>query len=128
MSPEPYVLVVDDNPTICHLHAEALREASLEVTEAKDGVAALDIIRARPPLVIVTDGNMPRLDGMALIRWVRSNAKTRDIPIVMVSADNSEDFAAAALSAGCDAMLSKPCSAEALQSVVQEIRLRRHAA
>jgi CheY-like chemotaxis protein len=121
----PYVLVVDDNASVCRLHAEALRQTSIEVEEAADGVAALALIRQRPPAVIVTDGNMPRLNGLALARWVRGHASTRSIPIVIVSADaDREDFAAEAWESGCDVMLGKPCSLATLQSVVRDVRRR----
>jgi DNA-binding response OmpR family regulator len=122
----PYVLVVDDNAAVCRLHAEALRQASIEVEEAEDGVAALALIRERPPAVIVTDGDMPRLNGLALTRWVRGRASTRSIPIVIVSADiDSEAFAAEAWESGCDVMLGKPCSIATLQLVVRDVRRRR---
>jgi len=114
-----YVLVVDDNSTICHLFAEALRQASLEVEEAKDGIAAMALIQERTPAVIVTDRDMPGLDGLALVRWVRARPCTKQVPIVLVSAGaNSPDCAAEAWESGCDAVLQKPCSVRELQLIV----------
>jgi len=92
----------------------------MEVAEAIDGRAALDLIRARPPAVIVTDVQMPRLDGLALSRLVRADATTRGVPIVIVSSYGSlPAFAAEARDAGCDVVLSKPCAPVTLCSVVR---------
>ena len=116
----PYVVVVDDDPSVRELHAKALRQAEMEVAEAVDGMAALHLIRARLPAVIVTDGQMPRLDGLALTRLVRTDTTTRGIPIVMVSSyATSPAFAAEALDAGCDRVFGKPCSLTILREVVR---------
>jgi CheY-like chemotaxis protein len=115
----PYVLVVDDDPAVRELYATALREASMEVVEAIDGLAALQLVRTRPPAAIVTDVEMPGLDGLALSRLVRRDAQTREIPIVIVSSHGgSTAFAAVGGDAGGNTVLRKPCSLATLRSVV----------
>jgi DNA-binding response OmpR family regulator len=118
-APDGYVLVVDDDPDVRALHAAAFRRASMEVVEAADGLAALHTIRARLPAVIVTDAQMPEMDGLALARAVRDDGRTRGAFIVMVSSSGgSTAFDAEAREAGCDMVFGKPCSLVVLESVV----------
>ena len=114
-----YVLVVDDDPDVRALHVALFRRASLEVVEAADGIAALQIIQSRLPAVIVTDAQMPEMDGLALTRAVRRDQQARGALIVMVSSSvGSATFDALARDAGCDMVFGKPCSLAVLRAVV----------
>jgi signal transduction histidine kinase len=123
------VLVVDDNADmrdyLCHL----LR--GWEVTAASDGLSALDIARAMPPHLIVTDVMMPGLDGFALLRELRSDPRTEAIPVLMLSARAGEEARVSGLGAGADDYIIKPFSARELRARVASLlnlsRARREA-
>jgi len=105
----PLVLIVDDVPDIRRLHTRYLYGSGMEVFTAENGVTALDAARRARPDVVVTDVDMPLMDGLDLCRSLRADETTRDVVVVMVTGDAS-DQTRAALDAGCDAVLAKPCS------------------
>src|SRR5688572_5273287 len=79
------ILAVDDSPSMRMLLRIALTEHGYDVAEAEDGVAALDWLKANTPDMIITDINMPRMDGFGLIDAVRSDGRHRDRPILVLS-------------------------------------------
>ena len=114
-----YVLVVDDDAAVRRLFTTALRRNGAEVGEATDGISALKMVCGRMPDVIVTDVTMPHLDGIEFIRRLRRNPRANAVPIIVVSGHAACDrIAAEAHEAGCDALLAKPCTLEALVTVV----------
>ncbi len=124
-----YVLIVDDDHAVRELFSRALRQTGAEVAEAVDGIAALKLVSGRVPDVVVTDVTMPRLDGIEFTRRLRRNARTKDVPIIVVSGHAaSGTIAEEARQAGCDAVLAKPCSIETLLSVVNNKSVDRLAA
>ncbi len=80
------VLIVDDEPDIANILGELLGEEGLDVRVVNDGREALAAMAEQPPDLLITDLMMPRMDGHALIRELRSNAAFRHIPIVVMSA------------------------------------------
>jgi CheY-like chemotaxis protein len=123
-----HVLLVDDEPAIRELFSMALQRAGADVAEAADGIAALKRVCVRAPDVVITDVTMPRLDGIELIKRLRKNPVMRDVPIIVVSGQGGSDAVAAlARQAGCDAVVSKPCTIEALLSAVNDTIARRPA-
>ena len=118
----PRVLVADDNPDLRAYVADLLRPAHVVVT-AVDGVEALDMIRADPPDIVLSDVMMPRLDGFGLVRELRADPRTRSIPVVLLSARAGEESAIQGLDAGSDDYLVKPFSARELIA-----RVRTHVA
>ncbi|HLM42865.1 MAG TPA: response regulator [Myxococcaceae bacterium] len=80
------VLIVDDEPDIAIILGELLGEEGLDVRVVHDGREALEALAVQTPDLLITDLMMPRMDGHALIRELRSNAKFRHIPIVVMSA------------------------------------------
>jgi chemotaxis protein histidine kinase CheA len=101
------VLVVDDSPVIRDLISEALRSHNLQVLEAGDGEEAWGRLQASPVDLVVTDVEMPRLDGLGLIRRVRAEMQGRPLPIVVVSMRGSDSDQQRAIEAGADAYLVK---------------------
>ena len=81
-----HVLIVDDEPDIAIILGELLGEEGLDVRVVHDGREALEALAVQTPDLLITDLMMPRMDGHALIRELRSNAKFRHIPIVVMSA------------------------------------------
>ena len=80
------ILVVDDEPPILHVLVETLRDEGHTVLHAVDGVAAQDLLIRHAPALIVSDVMMPRLDGVGLVRWMRTQPHLRDVPVIFVSA------------------------------------------
>jgi PAS domain S-box-containing protein len=124
----PRVLVADDNADMRQYVARLL-EGSYRVTEVCDGEAALHAASEDPPDLILTDVMMPRLDGFALIERLRADPRTRDVPIVMLSARAGEESRVEGLHAGADDYLVKPFGARELLARVsgnlKMARLRR---
>jgi signal transduction histidine kinase len=124
------VLMVDDNADMRAYLAQLLAPY-FEVVTAQDGDSALAAAIAEPPDVIVSDVMMPGLDGLELVRALRANARTQDVPIVLLSARGDADRLDA-LRLGADDYLLKPIGARELvarvRATVQLFRLRREAA
>ena len=81
------VLVVDDDPFIRSLLAAWLQDAGYLVAVAADGQQALEQVRRERPDILLLDLSMPRLDGYGVIKWLRQQPESRDLPILILSAD-----------------------------------------
>ncbi len=101
------VLVVDDSVTTRTLEKSILEAAGYEVQVATDGVEALERLSRLSFDLILSDVQMPRVDGLALVRAVRQDARLKGLPVVLVSSLDSAEQRAAGLEAGADAYLSK---------------------
>jgi signal transduction histidine kinase/DNA-binding NarL/FixJ family response regulator len=102
------VIVADDDEVNRALVSQWLESLGFAVKRATNGLEALQLLRAAPADLIVTDLVMPVVDGFELVRAVRSSAGQRSIPIVAMSASVSEASKQEALHAGCNAFVSKP--------------------
>src|SRR5205085_6734009 len=86
MSNRKKILVCDDEPHILHVVSTKLRKAGYDVMTAEDGSEALELARACPPDLIVTDCRMPMLSGLELCVRLKSEPATADVPALMLSA------------------------------------------
>jgi PAS domain S-box-containing protein len=124
------VLIADDNGDMRSYVARLLR-ARWEVVTATDGAAALELIRAQKPDLVLSDVMMPGLDGFGLLRELRSDPALRGIPVILLTARAGEDARVEGLDAGADDYLTKPFSARELIARVnanlEMVRLRREA-
>ena len=118
------ILVVDDVPDVRQVHSTFLYGSGMEVSTAENGIIALDAARHALPDVVVTDLEMPVMDGLDLCRHLRADAATRDVVVVVVTG-GAPDQAQAALDAGCDAVLGKPCSQTLLLATIRQLLERR---
>ena len=101
-------LVVDDSPLVRDIVAESLRSYGLHVLVAGDGEEALAVLAAEPGVdIVLTDMDMPRLDGLGLVRAIRSRAQGQDIPVVAISMRGNESEKKSALEAGVQAYIDK---------------------
>ncbi|MFI7600706.1 SpoIIE family protein phosphatase [Actinoplanes sp. NPDC049681] len=112
------VLLVDDNADLRD-HVARLLRPYWEVTTAVDGLDALERARRDPFDLVLTDVMMPRLDGFGLIKALRGDERTRDVPIVVLSARAGEESSVEGLAAGADDYLVKPFSARDLTARVR---------
>ncbi|HEY9631603.1 MAG TPA: ATP-binding protein [Coleofasciculaceae cyanobacterium] len=124
------ILLADDNTDMRH-YIQRLLSGTYTVETVVDGVAALDAIAKHPPDLVLTDMMMPRMDGLELLRSLRSQPHTQDIPIILLSARAGEEAYLEGLTAGADDYLVKPFSARELQTRVEATlklsKLRREA-
>jgi signal transduction histidine kinase len=112
------VLVVDDNADL-RAHIARLLAPYYTVETVADGSRALAAIRQRPPDLVLSDITLPDLDGLGLLRELRAQPTTRDLPFILVSARAGEESAVAGLDAGADDYLAKPFSARELVARVR---------
>ncbi|MDO9414327.1 MAG: response regulator [Pseudolabrys sp.] len=111
------VLVVDDSAFARKITRALLNNLGIKaITEASDGIAALEVIRQAPPDVIILDWEMPLLNGPELVRIVRSPGvfPAPDVPIIMLSSHGDKRRVLEALTLGVNEFLCKPVSAKAL--------------
>ena len=120
---EPLVLVVDDEATVRQALERALRLEGFAVTTAADGMEALAAVAQRPPAVIVLDVTMPRLDGVSVVRRLRSDGI--DVPVCMLSARDEVEDRVAGLQAGADDYLVKPFAIAELTARLEALLRRR---
>jgi PAS domain S-box-containing protein len=125
------VLVADDNQDMRH-YLSRLLGGAYEVEVAADGLVALAAARERPPDLVLADVMMPGLDGFGLLEQLRTDPRTRTVPVVLLSARAGEESRVEGLGAGADDYLAKPFSARELLARVNAhlelARVRREAA
>ncbi|WP_107049892.1 response regulator [Streptomyces bicolor] len=114
------VLVVDDNKVIRQLIRVNLELEGLEVVTAADGAECLEVVHQVRPDVITLDVVMPRLDGLRTAARLRSDPRTRDLPLAIISACAQHEVDSG-LDAGVDAFLAKPFEPAELVSLVRQL-------
>jgi Response regulator containing a CheY-like receiver domain and a GGDEF domain len=122
MNREPkVVLTVDDSRTMRDMLRLALTNAGFTVLQAEDGEHGLQVLREGAPDVIVTDINMPRLDGYGFIEGVRADPQHRTIPILVLSTESSPEKKMRAREAGASGWIVKPFSPEKLVEAIRRV-------
>ena len=115
-------LVVEDSPPMRKMIVFALsRVREVLVTEADDGVDALRRIANTRFDLIITDINMPILDGLKLVKRLRADEAYKDVPIVIITTEGAEEDRQRALALGANAYITKPIQAQQVISLVREI-------
>ena len=116
------VLVVDDSETVRQVLQLTLSNAGFDVIEAEDGDDALNKLFSAPVVdMLITDLNMPNMDGLELIKKIREDKKHRFTPIVMLTTESSEEKKRAGREAGASGWIVKPFKPEQLLKVVKMI-------
>jgi PleD family two-component response regulator len=118
------VLVVEDSTTIASVVKYFLELEGFEVLLAKDGNSGLESAKRNQPHVIVTDYNMPGMDGMAMVKALRAEAATRGIAVLMLTSEDSVEKEAQALEAGVDDYILKPVEPRRLAARVRSVLAR----
>ena len=115
-------LIVEDSPMMRQLLVFALaRVRNLRVTEADDGVDGLRKLASARYDIIVTDINMPIMDGLKLVKRVRSDEALKGIPIVIITTEGAEEDRQRALALGANAYITKPIQAPQVIAKVKEL-------
>jgi two-component system, chemotaxis family, chemotaxis protein CheY len=116
-----HVMTVDDSKTMRDMVSFTLRSAGFQVTEAEDGQKALFTLRSAQVDVIITDLNMPNMDGVALIRRLRADPKYRVVPILMLTTEGDPGKKAEGRAAGATGWIVKPFDPKKLVDVVNRV-------
>ena len=123
--PARKVLLVDDEDSLRKVVKDLLERDGYDVTEARDGVQALDQVDRVGPDIIVLDLNMPGLDGYGVLSHLRSRPATADIPVIVLTAKGDEDNEVRVFELGADDFLTKPFRARALSARLEAVLGRR---
>jgi len=102
------ILVIDANPLSRQLTCDLLRRAGHSVTWHADGMEALAAMRQSRPDGVVIDVNLPGVDGLEVVRWLRASPDTADIPVLGQSAFSGTEQAMRFITAGCTRFFAKP--------------------
>jgi len=121
---EERVLVVEDSATILKVVKYFLELEGFQVLEAADGAAGLETAKRERPHAIVTDYNMPGMDGVSMVKALRADPSTRDISVLMLTSENSVESETRALSGGADDYILKPVEPRRLAARVKALLAR----
>ncbi len=115
------VLTVDDSRTMREMLRLALAGEGYRVVQAEDGVHGLEVLANEDPTVIVTDINMPRMDGFAFIEEVRSDPRHRATPILVLTTESDAEKKARARMAGATGWIVKPFNPAKLVDAIRRV-------
>jgi chemosensory pili system protein ChpA (sensor histidine kinase/response regulator) len=114
----PLVMVVDDSLTVRRVTQRLLLREGYRVVLAKDGLEGLERLAEERPVVVLSDIEMPRMDGFDLLRNIRAEGRLAGLPVVMITSRTAEKHREYATQLGCNAYLGKPYSEEQLLGLV----------
>ncbi|ATQ69848.1 MULTISPECIES: response regulator [Methylosinus] len=115
------ILTVDDSRTMREMLLLALSDAGFSVVQAEDGVHGLEVLETETPDVIVTDINMPRMDGFGFIEGVRRHQKHRAVPILVLTTESDGDKKDRARRAGATGWIVKPFNPVKLVDAIRRV-------
>ena len=115
------ILTVDDSASMRALLLHALTAQGFDVEQAEDGQAAFEWLATNEVDVVITDINMPRLDGFGLIEQLRDTARHADRPILVLTTESSDEKKKRARDAGATGWIVKPFDAEKLATAVRRV-------
>lgn len=116
-----HILAVDDSPSMRDMVRIALTGAGFEVTQAADGVEALELARKGSFDLVLSDVNMPRMNGIELIRALRAESSYRHTPILMLTTDGSSERKREGKEAGATGWIVKPFDPVQLVATMQRV-------
>ena len=115
-------LVVEDSPTMRQLISFSLKRfKGCTILEAVDGVDALKKLQTEEVDMILTDINMPVMDGLKLVSLIRQNPKTKSMPIIIITTEGAKEDRERGLALGADAYISKPIQSSNLLKVINDL-------
>jgi len=117
----PVILTVDDSPSMRKMVAFTLVGAGYQVVEAVDGIDAYEKAQIQPIDLVITDQNMPRMDGLSLTRKLREHPQFKTVPILMLTTESSDLMKQAGRAAGATGWLVKPFDPNRLIEVIKKV-------
>jgi len=114
-------LIVDDSSVMRKIVERALRQAGLDpmvIHEASSGVEGLEVLKTKQVDLILSDINMPSMDGLEFLRQIRAQQLAPGVPVVMITTESSEEHVKAAIQAGARGYIRKPFTAEQVKERV----------
>ncbi|HUI95536.1 MAG TPA: response regulator [Xanthobacteraceae bacterium] len=115
------VLSVDDSPSVRQMIKLTLSAAGYEVVEAGDGAEGLAKAQATPVQMVITDLNMPNMNGLAFIGALRKLSAYRGVPIILLTTESAPEMKAAGKNAGATGWITKPFQQDQLLAVVKKV-------
>lgn len=115
------ILAIDDSASIRQMVSFTLKSSGYEVVEAVDGQDGLDKAKSKSFNLILTDQNMPRMDGITLIKSLRGLSQYRTVPILMLTTESSDAMKQQGRAAGATGWLVKPFDPQKLIEVVKKV-------
>jgi two-component system chemotaxis response regulator CheY len=115
------ILAVDDSASIRQMVSFTLKSSGYEVIEAVDGQDGLDKAKARAVNLVLSDQNMPRMDGLTLIKALRALPQYKTVPILMLTTESSDAMKQQGRAAGATGWLVKPFDPQKLIEVVKKV-------
>jgi chemosensory pili system protein ChpA (sensor histidine kinase/response regulator) len=115
------IVVADDSLSVRRALEQLMQDAGYEVLTARDGLEALDLIARDPPSALLVDLEMPRMNGLELTRYLRSQDATRNLPVVMITSRTSDRHRQMIAEAGVDELVGKPYVDDDLVRLVQRL-------
>ncbi len=115
------ILAVDDSASIRQLVSFTLKSAGYDVVEAADGMEGLEKAKSKPINLVITDQNMPRMDGMTLVKSLRALPQYKTTPILILTTESSDAMKAQGRAAGATGSLVKPFDPQKLLEVIKKV-------
>jgi two-component system chemotaxis response regulator CheY len=120
--PEKKILIIEDSPTMRQLISFALKRLpGVRIVEATDGVDGLKKLSSEKFDLILTDINMPIMDGLKLVSLVRNDANYREVPIVVITTEGAREDRERALSLGANDYVTKPIQANRILELARSL-------
>ena len=115
------VLLVDDSATVRRMMEWALKSFGLRTLQAVDGLSALEVLKSRTVDLAIVDLNMPRMDGIELVRALRADERWKKLPVLLLTTEQRAEDRELARAAGVNAYLTKPADPEQLRRQVEAL-------
>jgi two-component system chemotaxis response regulator CheY len=115
------ILAIDDSSTIRQMLAMTLGSAGHRVLQAEDGLAGYSLATTEHVDVVITDLNMPVMDGLDFVRMYRTHPSSQGVPILLLSTESSDRFKRQAKDAGATGWITKPFRQDQLLAVVERL-------
>jgi two-component system chemotaxis response regulator CheY len=119
-------LIVEDSPTMRQLISFSLKRfKGCKIVEAVDGVDALKKLQTEEVDIILTDINMPVMDGLKLVTLIRQNPKLKSLPIIIITTEGAREDRDRGLALGADAYIAKPIQSSSLLKIITDVLEKR---
>lgn len=121
-------LIVDDFPTMRRIVSNMIKtlNANIIIKEAEDGQKALEVLEREPIDFVLTDWNMPVMDGLELLKSIRANDKLKSLPVMLITAEAKKENIVLAAQTGADGYIVKPFTEQTLSDKIEKILDKKH--